>query len=85
MIEKRLRNTIQQLPLIFCIEKYVQLISQILIQIVNKKFYQWYLHYWISINPKNKDDKCFQYGATIALNYEKISGIQKEFQILNRL
>ena len=40
MIEKRLRNTIQQLPLIFCIEKYVQLISQILIQIVNKKFYQ---------------------------------------------
>ena len=24
-----------------------------------------------TINPKNKDDKCFQYAATVALNYEK--------------
>ena len=24
-----------------------------------------------TINPKNKDDKCFQYAATIALNHEK--------------
>ena len=24
-----------------------------------------------TINPKNKDDKCFQYALTVALNYEK--------------
>ena len=24
------------------------------------------------INPNNKDDKCFQYVATVALNYEEI-------------
>ena len=26
----------------------------------------------VTINPKNKDDKCFQYTLTVALNYEKI-------------
>ena len=25
-----------------------------------------------TINPKNTDDKCFQYTATVALNYEEI-------------
>ena len=25
-----------------------------------------------TINPKNADDKCFQYAATAALNYEEI-------------
>ena len=25
------------------------------------------------INPKNEDDKCFQYAATVALNYEEIN------------
>ena len=25
-----------------------------------------------TINPKNEDDKCFQYTAPVALNYEKI-------------
>ena len=34
---------------------------------------------------KDEDDKCFQYGTTVALNYEKLSGIQKELQMLNRL
>ena len=24
-----------------------------------------------TINPKNKDDKCFQYALTVALNYEQ--------------
>ena len=24
-----------------------------------------------TINPKNEDDKCFQYAATVALTYEK--------------
>ena len=33
--------------------------------------------YWIknkkaTINPKNEDDKCFPYAATVALNYEQI-------------
>ena len=43
---------------------------------------------WIkkaTINTKNTDDKCFQYAATVALSYEKIELIQKEFEILNRL
>ena len=25
-----------------------------------------------TINPKNKDDKCFQYALTVALSYEQI-------------
>ena len=25
-----------------------------------------------TINPKNKNDKCFQYAATFALNYEEL-------------
>ena len=25
-----------------------------------------------TINPKNNDDKCFQYALTVALNYEQI-------------
>ena len=42
MIGKRLRKVIPQLLLIFCVlkkKKYVQLISQKLIQIVENKFY----------------------------------------------
>ena len=38
-----------------------------------------------TINRKNTDDKCFQYTVTVALNYAKLSGIQKEFQILKHL
>ena len=26
----------------------------------------------VTINPKNKDDRCFQYALTVALNYEQI-------------
>ena len=25
-----------------------------------------------TINPKNKDDKCFQYALTVTLNYQNI-------------
>ena len=25
-----------------------------------------------TINPKNEDNKCFQYAATVALNYDEI-------------
>ena len=28
-----------------------------------------------TINPKNKDDKCFQYALTVALNYQNIKKI----------
>ena len=30
-----------------------------------------------TINPKNEDDKCFQYAATVALNHEEIKRISK--------
>ena len=42
----------------------------------------WWFIYWFSrldkkekttINPKNTDDKCFQYAVTVALNYGKIN------------
>ena len=36
-----------------------------------------------TINPKNEDDKFFQYAVTVALNYEEIKwNSEKEFQIL---
>ena len=38
-----------------------------------------------TINPKNKDDKCFQYALTVALNYEKIKKFGKEYQRLSLL
>ena len=33
---------------------------------------KWLKNKKTKINPKNKDDKCFQYALTIALNYEQI-------------
>ena len=36
------------------------------------------------INPKNVDDRCFQYAANFALNYKEAKW-NPEFQILNRL
>ena len=33
---------------------------------------KWLKNKKATINPKNKDDKCFQYAFTVALNYEKI-------------
>ena len=38
-----------------------------------------------TINPENVDDKFFQYAAIVALNYEEINDIQRDFQILNHL
>ena len=35
-----------------------------------------------TINPKNKDNKCFQYAATLALSFDKIN---KEYLKLNLL
>ena len=35
-------------------------------------FPKWLKNKKATINPKNNDDKCFQYALTVALNYEKI-------------
>ena len=32
----------------------------------------WLLHERATINPKNKDDKCFQYFITVAINHQNI-------------
>ena len=34
-----------------------------------------------TINPKNEDDKCFQYAVTVALNYGEIASHQE--RVLN--
>ena len=36
-----------------------------------------------TLNPKNNDDKCFLYAVLVALNYDELKVIQKEYQILN--
>ena len=33
---------------------------------------EWLENKRATINPKNNDDKCFRYGLTVALDYEKI-------------
>ena len=33
---------------------------------------KWLKNKKATINPKNNDDKCFQYALTVALNYEQI-------------
>ena len=33
-----------------------------------------------TINPKNKDDKCFLYALTVALNYEQIKRSSKNIK-----
>ena len=43
---------------------------------------KWLKNKKATINPKNKDDKCFQYPLTVALNYEKLKKIRKEYQRL---
>ena len=37
------------------------------------------------INPKNNDDKYFQYALTVALNYQNFKKILKEYQKLSLL
>ena len=36
-----------------------------------------------TLNPKNNDDKCLLYALLVALNYDELKVIQKEYQILN--
>ena len=45
---------------------------------------EWLKNKGVTINPKNiKDNNCFQYAITAALNYQNIIVIRKEFVILN--
>ena len=37
------------------------------------------------IKPKNEQNKCFQYAATVALNYDEIKRDQQKHQKLNLL
>ena len=34
------------------------------------KYSEWVLNKRVTINPKNKDNKCFQYSITVTLNYQ---------------
>ena len=43
---------------------------------------EWLKNKKATINPKNNDAKCFQYALTVALNYQNIKTIQKEYQKL---
>ena len=48
-------------------------------------FPEWLKNKKATINPKNNDDKCFQYAVPVALNHEKLKTIQKGYQKLNLL
>ena len=37
-----------------------------------KKSPEWVINKRATINPKNKDNKCFQYSITVALNHQNI-------------
>ena len=34
------------------------------------KYSEWVLNKRVTTNPKNKDNKCFQYSITVTLNYQ---------------
>ena len=44
---------------------------------------KWLKNKKATINPKNKDDKCFQYALTVAIIMNKLKTIQKEYQRSN--
>ena len=46
---------------------------------------EWLKNKNATINPKNNDDKCFQYALTVALSYQQIKKILKEYQKFNLL
>ena len=43
-------------------------------------FLEWIKKKKATINPKNTDEKCFQYAATAALNYEEIESHPESFK-----
>ena len=46
---------------------------------------KWLEHKKTTINPKNNDNKCFQYAVAAAKILNKLKVTQKEYQILNLL
>ena len=46
---------------------------------------KWLKNKKATINPKNKDDKCFQCALTVAIIMNKLKTIQKEYQRSNLL
>ena len=46
---------------------------------------EWLKNKKTTINPKKNYDKCFQYDLSVALNYEQVKKILKEYQKLNLL
>ena len=46
---------------------------------------KWLKNKKATINPKNKDDKCFQYALTVAIIMNKLKTIQKEYKRSNLL
>ena len=45
---------------------------------------EWLKNKKTTINPKNNDDKCFQYGVTVALTYEQIKSRPERISIIKR-
>ena len=43
---------------------------------------KWLKNKMATINPKNNDDKCFQYALTVTINYEKF---KKDLQIIPKI
>ena len=46
---------------------------------------EWLCNKKCAINPKNKDNKCFQHSATLSMYHKQIGKIWIEYQILNHL
>ena len=46
---------------------------------------EWILNKRATINPKNKDNKCFQYAITAALNHQKIENHPERISNINPL
>ena len=47
---------------------------------------KWLKNKKATINPKNNDDKCFQYAVTVALNHQNIkSNLERVIKIVYRL
>ena len=46
---------------------------------------EWLKNKRATVNPKNKDNECFKYAITVALNHEKLKMTFKEYQKLSLL
>ena len=44
---------------------------------------EWLKNKAATINAKNKDDECFKYAITVALNHEKIEKTHQEYKKLS--